>query len=522
MTSSTPLFQLIKSLSKSEKRSFKLFANRNTVTDKNNYIILFEAIDRQKTYNDVDLQKYLKGKIKLNALSTIKVQLYNLILRSLRQYHSKRNPAYIIRMYMEHFDILFEKGFYSQCKKVLNKAYDLAFKYEMFDVIDTLSIHEYKLVMKKSNYEDIEEFVTNTYPKIKAIRKLNEIAAEFEYLQAKIKLLVLKSNRSGLNMDKHKFEEIIHHPLLQQGPESLTHFNQIDYHIIWGYYHTIMGNRDKAYYFRKKVLDLMEIKGEIILYNPNVWIFNARLLLITLGTFRMYEEFNNEEARIKSLINDISNTKKSQTLKSEIYVTIYNCRLDFEIDRGFFKSSSSYAKEAEEEFHLYTNQIDINSKMVIYFNFSYAYFGNGEYHLALKWINHLLNENYGNARMDLQCMSKLMNIAIHYELGNYDIIPSLISRANNFLIKMDRKFKYETSFLNFAKKHLMFKYSSDLKDAFQKEISDLELIIEDPAEKLTNECFDFINWLKTKIENKSMEEVIRNASKSGSTYKGIL
>ena len=87
---------------------------------------------------------------------------------------------------------------------------------------------------------------------------------------------------------------------------------------------------------------------------------------------------------------------------------------------------------------------------------------------------------------------------------------------------MDRKFKYETAFLNFAKKHLLYKYNTDLKTPFQQTIDELEIIIQDPIEKLTNECFDVISWLKSKVENKSMEEIIRNSSKSENTYKGIL
>ncbi len=49
---SNQLFQLIKSLNKSEKRYFNLYASRHTIGEKNNYVILFEAIDKQIEYDE--------------------------------------------------------------------------------------------------------------------------------------------------------------------------------------------------------------------------------------------------------------------------------------------------------------------------------------------------------------------------------------------------------------------------------------------------------------------------------------
>ena len=49
------LFELIKSLSKSEKRYFKLFCSSES--GKSNYLKLFDAIDKQEVYNERIHQK---------------------------------------------------------------------------------------------------------------------------------------------------------------------------------------------------------------------------------------------------------------------------------------------------------------------------------------------------------------------------------------------------------------------------------------------------------------------------------
>ena len=56
-----PLHGLIRSLTSSEKRFFKLFANRNTQGKENKYILLFDAISKQETYDEKKNSKRIFG-----------------------------------------------------------------------------------------------------------------------------------------------------------------------------------------------------------------------------------------------------------------------------------------------------------------------------------------------------------------------------------------------------------------------------------------------------------------------------
>ena len=56
------LFDLIHSLTKSEKRYFKLMSSRHTIGDENNYIRLFDAIGKQSTYSEAELFSFFRGR----------------------------------------------------------------------------------------------------------------------------------------------------------------------------------------------------------------------------------------------------------------------------------------------------------------------------------------------------------------------------------------------------------------------------------------------------------------------------
>src|SRR6201995_3035558 len=81
--SSDALFQLIKSLEKSEKRNFKLYIKRNSGSEDLKSIQLFDAIDKMDEYDEAELLNKNKN-LRKQQLSNAKAHLYREILSSPR------------------------------------------------------------------------------------------------------------------------------------------------------------------------------------------------------------------------------------------------------------------------------------------------------------------------------------------------------------------------------------------------------------------------------------------------------
>src|SRR4249920_1389413 len=77
------LFQLIRSLEKSEKRNFKLYIQRNSGNKDLKIIELFDTMERMKEYDEQQLLKKLSS-IQKPQLSNTKAHLYKQLLASLR------------------------------------------------------------------------------------------------------------------------------------------------------------------------------------------------------------------------------------------------------------------------------------------------------------------------------------------------------------------------------------------------------------------------------------------------------
>src|ERR1700749_1155556 len=119
------LFQLIKSLEKSEKRNFKLYITRNSGSEELKSVQLFDALDKMDEYDEAVLLKKNET-IKKQQLSNMKAHLYKQVLSSLRLINDDRNIDITLHEQMDHARILYNKGLYLQSLKVLDKIKELA------------------------------------------------------------------------------------------------------------------------------------------------------------------------------------------------------------------------------------------------------------------------------------------------------------------------------------------------------------------------------------------------------------
>lgn len=117
MTRSADLFQLVHSLTASEKRYVRRVASlsgRDT-----SWLVLFDAIDAQKDIDEDALRARLKNNPMLGNLSVAKKYVYNNILRALRMYGTGRDIDSHLADQVENYKVLQSKGLHDQAKRVL-------------------------------------------------------------------------------------------------------------------------------------------------------------------------------------------------------------------------------------------------------------------------------------------------------------------------------------------------------------------------------------------------------------------
>ena len=127
---SDKLFLLIKSLTKAEKRHFKLFSQLHERKNGNRYVKLFDTIEKQKNYNEDDIKKQFEGEKFIDQLTATKNYLYHLILKSLRNYHAEDSIEMRLKSLLMDIEILYTRGLFLQVEKLVAKGIRLALEYD--------------------------------------------------------------------------------------------------------------------------------------------------------------------------------------------------------------------------------------------------------------------------------------------------------------------------------------------------------------------------------------------------------
>ena len=145
-----PLFILIKSLTKSEKRQFKLFVNRMGSNLDSKFLNLFNLLEKFDKYDEKIILK--KEFVTKQQLSNLKAHLYKQILISLRLNPAHKNIRLQIREQLDFATILYQKGLYKQSLKLLDKSKSLALKneekYTAYEIVELEKVIESQYITR--------------------------------------------------------------------------------------------------------------------------------------------------------------------------------------------------------------------------------------------------------------------------------------------------------------------------------------------------------------------------------------
>jgi hypothetical protein len=124
---SDELFRLIHSLSAEEKGYFKKFTMRHT-SHGNNYLLLFDAISRQKSFDERVLKE------RFNNYTVMKVYLKDMITDCLLLYYRNTHAHIHLLNQLQKIHLLIIKGFNEEAIKLLEKLLVQTKKMEIFSI----------------------------------------------------------------------------------------------------------------------------------------------------------------------------------------------------------------------------------------------------------------------------------------------------------------------------------------------------------------------------------------------------
>ncbi len=501
-TVSLELFQLIKSLTKQEKRYFKLFASRHVIGKENKYVILFDAIDKQSSYDETKIKKKFKGQTFIKQLHVTKNYLYKLILSSLRQYHEGKAED-VFPVLMRNAQLLFQKGLIKQSEKILDKALKTAIGNERFlQVLEVYRLRHH-IIHNRNDLQGLENYVNVDFQQEIDILNIYKNYLEFQLLHDKIFIPYWKSGGIRKAEEKEVYSKLFEDELYQNIENAKSFNARMFYHNARFLYYFQIAEWEKclehmqAQVFMFEDLDPVQRKGD----REANYISSLINLYIIQKQLHRYQEGLLNLRKLRAI------PTSSSALKSRLFTRSYNLEIDLYISTGQFRKGISNLQSFVNELKDYDKQIQSQHRIGLYYNLAYLNFGAGKYHDALDWINQLLDEPDVKTREDLYSFGRILNLFIHYELGNDQLLEYIVKSTYRFLLKRKRLYKAESIVLKFLKKYPNFTDRQILK-GFREMYIELSSLTKNEFEARAFEYFDFLSWLESKLENRDFEEVL--------------
>ena len=502
-TPSTKLFNLVKSLSGSEKRYFKIFVGRQGQKD-NKYLLLFDAIDAQEVFDETALKKEVYGseEILSRKYSELKSYLYELILKSLQAYDEKSSVAYRLKSMLQSVQALFQRSLFDDCLDHLSKAKKLSGKYEQFTVVLEILSWEKKIAYAQSDIDFLDQELDRIDAEEKKI--LHRLRNISEYRNIFFRLLVnLRKDASvrGAAL-KEKLAITIASPLLQDPAFADSHQAKVLYYRILSIYFLATSELLKFYDTSRQLLALIESKPYFLKEDVSEYISALNNHIISCGKLSKYDEL--EETLIQ--LREVRPISKDDELK--IFRQYYQNIFTLHITKGTFdQGMEELTTHLKEKKRFDQSLFDTHSFYYFYF---YISFGARHYEKALSYLNIWLGLPNTIERQDLQGVARILNLLVHYELGNFVLLESLIRSTQRFLKKRGKLNEVERKVISFIKKASEALSKRELREEYESLVADFKDLSQQPLTKtLFTKFFDIMAWLESKVEGKPFAEVIQ-------------
>lgn len=505
---SNTIHELISSMSKSEKRYFKIFSSRHTIGEQNNYILLFDFIESQKVYNEDELVNHFKGEAFLNKFSITKNRLYESILRSLDSYHSSSSVDAKIYRLLHSTEILYNKSLYNQAEKLLISAEKLAKKNEKQVLLLEINKQLKKIVETKGynkisdkNISEIVEKEASILSNVGYYNKLWEI-------KSKLFLLINTKGKARSKEDLNQFLSIKKElDKLGEPNKNLSEHLYLYNHTLSAYYFAILEKEESLNYLNKTLAILKKNPGKIKA-KPNVY-FSTLTNIINLDS----QLGNYKKAMIGLEELKTFPKKYDVAVNEDLDIKLFSSKCSIELmlytKQGEYEKATALAPVIEEGFRLYKNGITSSRKAYLAFKLAVAFFGIDEFNISLQWLNLILNDNKLDDKEDIVSFAQILNLLIHFELKNNRLLPYALKSTQRFLKKRNRTYQFETLFLKYINKIINSKNRFEEEEILNLIKIELSEIKKNPFESVALEYFDFESWLEAKMKQKSFKNVQR-------------
>jgi tetratricopeptide (TPR) repeat protein len=507
--------RLILSMTRAEKRYFKLFTGRNSNLGHNNHTVLFDAIAAMEHYDEQAVMDQFKGEAFTHRFAITKRRLYEAILRSLDAFHAESSVDARLGRMIHQLEILHDRSLYEDAAKMLLSITKLARQHDRQGALVAALEWERRLG-ERDNYvhigpDELDELCMNS-------QALNDELAELHELWSLKSRLFMTLYRKGQVRDeqmRRDVEALLAHPVLQGTAAPRSAKAGFLRHHIRSAAAFAIGDLGTCFDHLKANLLALQQERERFLNEPNLVLsVLSNLAFVSVALGRYTESF----AYLKAFRNTPAewNMAENEDLDLKLFSTSYSLELGIHTRMGRVDLALELAPAVERGLERYGDRLGPVRKAGFQYQLAYARFLAGHTDEALRWANKLLDGLRTEDSSDLAVAGRTLYLALLLEANKKDLLPYALRNTERFLQNRDRMHRFEPLFMTLLRASLRTRNMDELRSVFTTFRDALMPLADDPLERGVFDQFDALSWAESKATGRPLNEVVMDrAARTG-------
>ncbi|MFK7809626.1 MAG: hypothetical protein AB8F74_17610 [Saprospiraceae bacterium] len=487
------IFRIVHAMTASEKRYFK----RHYASETSLLTTLFEFINGMKEY-DEDLVKTHFSKTKLSKnLKVYKVQLADLILKSLVSYYSKNNVHSKIRVGLEEIDVLIRKQLFDIATSKVRRLKTLCLNYEVYEYL--FPILSVELSLNSFYSADSGKVQHDTFAELyDSISTIQEVLSLQKFSH---QLSDIKNHLSSQALDdaQHKaYTELLDNLLQKLGGSSETEisFREQYYqlHVISMIYRLVLNDPEKEHHYKSEQIALLKNKEKISSTYPSLYFASMHNYLSSCWKLRRLDALESGIEDIQIFINNNSSLEPNKLF-------VYYLQILLLFGRDIQQLTPAFEKEVLAQIKKYKQDEDYLANL-IYLRLAIIHLSTNN-HKRVQFFLRRINQNTATLNSKFGAFVIVLELVSHYHSGDLFLVERMItSQLRKRKKPSDNPSELFEKIISFFQKLYKIKDQGKVSQLAATLLKEAKRMKEDPLYGWLKE-YAFFDWLEMLSKGKN-------------------
>lgn len=404
------LMSLIGSMSPVEKAYFKKYGFKKDGSGKLKMLAMFDVFDKCATNGRIENIETLLEKEGIDRVALYRNRLFEALVQSLREFQAAKSDEEEVYHKYQIADLLINRGLLKEAESIMDKAIAKA---------DDLLLLEHSMLLEHKRHIVLHGLGKRTLVS-EGIEKRHKMAINIALqmrlaaIYEEVYSIQLQEGRSPKGVSVLRLKQLAKEvELIEIGMLDLKGTIQ-RFNIL----HTIffnLGDNDRCLHYSNSVVDMFD-------KHPQFRASRIKPYMLSLYNY-LSDSLNTHDPQLylKNLPMLIGVGEETPALAKEVQMFLISLELDYLLLVGTQAEVLAFKEKHNAWYDKENTTMRINNLIDYFFRLAYLYYKVGLYNEALDQIVEFFSVGKIGLRPDLEMQISIVEITIHYELGNTSI-----------------------------------------------------------------------------------------------------